>query len=567
MPGSARRARQLPRPEPAGAQQFTANVVCNQNPAHAPELERFAWWQRGVVYQIYPRSFQDSNGDGIGDLCGLCERLDYLVDLGVDAIWISPIYPSPMADFGYDVSNHTDVDPMFGDLAAFDRLVAETHRRGLRIILDYVPNHTSDQHPWFLESRASGDSPKREWYIWRDARPDGAPPNNWISEFGGSGWEWDAATGQYYYHAFLKEQPDLNWRNPEVARAMLDVMRFWLDRGVDGFRVDAVHHLIEAEHLRDNPLNPAWRKGDSPARRLARLYSLDQEETHGAIAAMRRLSDSYGGDRLLIGEASLPIDQLMRYYGVSDPGFHLPFNFHLIKSPWKADMIARLIEDYEGALPRDGWPNWVLGNHDRPRVATRIGARQARVAAMLLLTVRGTPTIYQGEELGMADVPIPPDRVQDPWEKNVPGLGLGRDPERTPMQWDLTRNAGFTNNEPWLPVASNYLDVNVKTLSAEPYSMLSLYKTLIRLRRAEPVLSVGVHLWAKADRDVLTFLRQHGERRILVALNLGGEPCRTAISGTGEVMLSTFFDRAGERVRNIVRLRPNEGVVIACADA
>src|SRR5215470_16354592 len=270
----------------------------------------FAWWQRGIIYQIYPRSFQDSNRDGIGDLDGILARLDYLVELGIDAIWISPIFPSPMADFGYDISDYTAIDPQFGNLAGFDRLVAAVHRHGLKIILDYVPNHTSDQHPWFRASRSSRRDPKRDWYVWRDGKADGSPPNNWISEFGGSAWQWDEATGQYYYHAFLKEQPDLNWRNPQVAEAMLAVMRFWLDRGVDGFRVDAIHHLIEAEHLRDNPPNPDWREGESPARSLTRLYSLDQAETHTAIGEMRALADTYE-DRVLIGEASLPIDQLM----------------------------------------------------------------------------------------------------------------------------------------------------------------------------------------------------------------------------------------------------------------
>src|SRR5690349_20805438 len=278
------------------------------------------WWQTGIVYQVYPRSFQDSNGDGIGDLNGILSRLDYLVELGIDAVWISPIFPSPMADFGYDVSNYTDIDPLFGTLAEFDALVAAAHARGLKVILDFVPNHTSDQHPWFVASRASRDNDKRDWYIWHDGKPDGSAPNNWISEFGGSAWSLDAPTGQYYYHAFLKEQPDLNWRNPAVRAAMLDVLRFWLDRGVDGFRVDAIHHLIEAEHLKDNPPNPDWREGQSPARALARLYSLDQDETHDCIAEMRALADTYP-ERVLIGEASLPIEQLMAYYGVERPGF------------------------------------------------------------------------------------------------------------------------------------------------------------------------------------------------------------------------------------------------------
>ena len=522
----------------------------------------FAWWQTGIVYQIYPRSFQDSNGDGVGDLKGIVDRLDHLADLGVDAVWISPIYPSPMADFGYDITDYTSIHTLFGDLECFDHLVAETHRRGLKIILDYVPNHTSDQHPWFLESRSSRTNPKRDWYIWRDAKPNGEPPNNWIAEFGGSAWEWDEASGQFYYHAFLREQPDLNWRNPQVQRAMLDVLRFWLDRGVDGFRVDAIHHLIEAEHLRDNPPNPDWRPGMSPARRLARLYSLDQDETHDMIAAMRAVADSYG-DRVLIGEASLPIEQLMAYYGVSAPGFHLPFNFHLIKALWQPEGVARLVETYEGALPRDAWPNWVLGNHDRPRVSTRIGSKQARVAAMLLLTLRGTPTIYQGEELGMADVPIPPDRVQDPWEKNVPGLGLGRDPQRTPMQWDASPNAGFTNGEPWLPIAKDYVNVNVNKQSSQASSMLSLYRALIRLRRSEAALSVGVHIKARGAGDVLMVERQHRDRRLLIALNFGSRLQRVPLEGPGVILLSTHLDRTNEETGGTIQLRPNEGLVIA----
>ncbi|MEA2934893.1 MAG: alpha-glucosidase [Variibacter sp.] len=527
--------------------------------------EHFAWWQRGIVYQIYPRSFQDSNGDGVGDLEGIISRLDYLVGLGVDAVWISPIFPSPMADFGYDVSDFTNVHPLFGDLAAFDRLLAEAHARGIRVLLDLVPNHTSDQHPWFEQSRASRDNPKRDWYIWRDGKGDGGPPNNWVSEFGGSAWEWDEATRQYYYHAFLKEQPDLNWRNPEVRAAMYEVMRFWLDRGVDGFRVDAIHHLFEAEHLRDNPLNPEWRDGMSPARRLVRLYSLDQHETHEVIAEMRTIAEEYDGDRVLIGEASLPIEQLMAYYGEDLDGFHLPFNFHLIKTEWRPELIAALIDAYEGALPTGAWPNWVLGNHDRARVASRVGLGQARVAAMLLLTLRGTPTIYQGEEIGMRDVPILPDQVQDPWEKNVPGLGLGRDPERTPMQWDGGVNAGFTKGKPWLPVDRDYANVNVGRLNDRPESMLSFYKALIKLRRTHPVLSIGGHLRTSVQGSVLVFERFFGKRRITIALNFSSTPQEVLLSSAPRnILLSTHLDRT-ERVGEVLELRADEGVVLAAA--
>jgi alpha-glucosidase len=523
----------------------------------------FAWWQRGVIYQVYPRSFQDSNGDGVGDLPGILSRLDHLVDLGVDAIWISPIYPSPMADFGYDVSDYCDVHPLFGSLEDFDRLVAAAHGRGLRVILDYVPNHCSDHHPWFVESRASRDNPKRDWFVWRDPAPDGGPPNNWLSEFGGPAWTFDPATGQYYYHAYLPEQPDLNWRNPEVTDAMLDVLRFWLARGVDGFRVDAIHHLIEDAHLRDNPPNPDWRPGMSPARSVLRAHTMDQPEVHDAIAAMRRVADSYPGERLLIGEAYLPIDKLMAYYGRDGGGFQLPFNFHLISTPWTATAISILIEAYERALPSGGWPNWVLGNHDRSRVASRLGEPQARVAAMLLLTLRGTPTLYQGEEIGMTDVPIPPDKVQDPWEKNVPGLGFGRDPVRTPMQWDAGPQAGFSTTEPWLPLAEDHRTVNVAAQASDPRSMLSLHRALIALRRSQPALAIGAYGKIAAEGDVLVFERHHAERRVLVALNLGDGSQTVERWAAGErVLLSTYLDRAGETVGRALALRPNEGVVI-----
>jgi alpha-glucosidase len=364
------------------------------------------WWARGVVYQIYPRSFQDSNGDGIGDLAGIIERLDYLVWLGVDAIWLSPIYPSPMADFGYDVADYCDIDPMFGTLADFDRLIAATHDRGLKLILDLVPNHTSDQHPWFRESRASRNNPKRDWYLWRDPAPDGGPPNNWLSHFGGSGWEFDAATGQYYYHAFLKEQPDLNWRNPAVVAAMQDAMRFWLERGIDGFRVDVIWQVVKDDQFRDNPPNPDFVEGQYHYSRLRPIYTADRPEVHEVVAGMRRVIDAYA-DRVLIGEIYLPIERLVAYYGENLRGAHLPFNFQLIHAAWNARGIDRLIREYEALLPQGGWPNWVLGNHDNRGIATRVGVAQARVAALLLLTLRGTPTMYYGDELGMQDVPIP----------------------------------------------------------------------------------------------------------------------------------------------------------------
>jgi alpha-glucosidase len=520
------------------------------------------WWQRGVVYQIYPRSFMDSNGDGTGDLPGITSRLDYLEWLGVDAIWISPIFPSPMADFGYDVSNYTDVEPLFGSLSDFDRLVDEAHRRDMRIILDYVPNHTSDQHPWFLESRASRDSARRDWHMWRDARPDGGPPNNWLGSFGGSAWEWDAATSQFYYHAYLKEQPDLNWWNPAVQAAMYDVLRFWLDRGVDGFRIDALRQVVKDRQLRDNPPNPEWTPGENPYHSLLPIYSTDQPELMDIIHHFREVADEYE-DRVLIGELWLPIERLVAYYGREGRGLHLPFNFHLILTPWKARLISALIETYEAALPAGAWPNWVLGNHDRSRVASRVGPAQARVAAMLLLTLRGTPTLYNGDEIGMHDVPIPPALVQDPFERNVPGLGLGRDPERTPMQWDAGDYAGFSTTTPWLPLADDYTVVNVATQRQDPRSMLALHRQLIAVRRSTPALSIGSYVRAYTDDGVLVYVREAEGQRVFVALNLSSRPRELAWSSDAgsRIILSTQLDRE-EDVGSRLELRADEGVII-----
>jgi alpha-glucosidase len=515
------------------------------------------WWQRGIVYQVYPRSFMDSDGDGIGDLAGVLSRLDYLRELGVDALWLSPIYPSPMKDFGYDVADYTGVDPVFGTLVDFDRLVEASHARSLKVILDFVPNHSSDRHPWFLESRASRESAKRDWYLWRDPAPGGGPPNNWLSNFGGSAWQFDPATGQYYYHAFLPEQPDLNWRNPEVVAAMLGVLRFWLERGVDGFRVDVLWHLVKDEGFADNPANPDWREGMDPYHALVPLYSSDRPEVHGIVRHMRALLDQYG-ERVLIGEIYLPLERLVQYYGVDLQGAHLPFNFQLLSVPWNARELARLVAEYERLLPKGAWPNWVLGNHDRPRIASRVGPAQARVAAMLLLTLRGTPTLYYGDELGMQNVPIPPEAVQDPFEKNVPGMGFGRDPVRTPMQWSAAPHAGFTTGTPWLPVSSDRETVNVDAQRADPKSMLSLHRRLIALRRAEPALQLGRFQLLETSGDVLAYLRED----FLVALNLGATPQRAPLPRAGAIVLSTHLDRAEERVAGTLQLRPDEGLIV-----
>jgi alpha-glucosidase len=520
------------------------------------------WWKRGVIYQVYPRSFQDSDGDGVGDLEGIRSRLGHLQDLGVDAVWISPVFKSPMADFGYDVSDYRAIDPLFGGLNDLDALIAEAHARGLKLILDLVPNHTSEQHPWFVESRASRDNPKRDWYIWRDARPDGSPPNNWIANFGGSAWEWDAGTGQFYYHAYLKQQPDLNWRNREVRAAMLDVMRFWLDRGVDGFRVDVMWHLIKDDQFRDNPPNPAWRAGMPGSERLLEFYSTDRPEVHEVVSQMRRVIDAWP-DRVLIGEIYLPLQQLVTYYGPNLGEAQLPFNFALIKAAWTAEEIGRIIREYEKLLPEGAWPNWVLSNHDRPRLASRVGPAQARNAAMLLLTLRGTPTLYYGDEVGLEQVPIPPERVQDPWGISEPELG--RDPCRTPMPWDASVSAGFTSGRPWLPLNQDWKTRNVAAERADPGSMLNLYRDLLALRRSSPALSLGDYLELRASDGVLAYERRGGGQRMLAALNLTSEPRSVCLPAdvAWRPVLRTAGRVSGPPAQSPVMLGPDDGVVLS----
>jgi alpha-glucosidase len=539
------------------------------------------WWQRGVVYQIYPRSFQDSNGDGIGDLAGVIDRLDYLRDtLPVEAIWLSPFYPSPMADFGYDVADYVDIDPIFGDLATFDRLVEEAHGRDIRIIIDFVPNHTSDQHPWFLESRSSRDNPKRDWYVWRDPKPDGSPPNNWLAVFGGRAWEWDEHTGQYYLHSFLKEQPDLNWRNPEVKAAMFDVVRFWLERGVDGFRIDVAYAIMKDPELRDNPPNPDLPPGTSGRDYGTQLHVHDMKhpDLHQVYRDLRRLLDAYSGERprVMIGEIHVyEWPEWATYYGQNLDEFHLPFNFGLIALevlgrplPWGAATVRTVVGAIEAATGVvGGWPNYVLGNHDTHRIASRVGPEGARLAMMLLLTLRGTPTLYQGDELGMHDVEIPPDRIQDPFELMTPGLGFGRDPERTPMQWDAGPNAGFcaAGVEPWLPIADDYREVNAATELTEPRSILALTRALLELRRNHPALHSGSYRPLDGvPEDCFVYEREADGERFLVALNFGGEEREVVVpAGRGaRHRVSTYMDGQEPTNDSALRLRPHEGLLL-----
>lgn len=517
------------------------------------------WWKKGVVYQVYPRSFMDSDGDGIGDLAGIESRLHHFTELGIDAIWISPIYPSPMADFGYDITDYCDIDPIFGTLADFDRLLAAAHGCGLRVLMDFVPSHTSDRHPWFTESRAARSSARRDWYIWRDARPDGTPPNNWISEFGGPAWTWDEGTGQYYLNIYLPEQPALNWRNPKVREALYGAMRFWFDRGVDGFRIDAVEHMVPDALLRDNPPNPDWVKSMGPALSHVGFYTKHQPEVIEIAADMRRIARSYPQEKLLIGEVYGRLDQVLAYYGANLGGFHLPFNFQLLGADWSPKTIAGIVERYEDALPEGAWPNWVLGNHDRARIASRIGSRQARVAAMLLLTLRGMPTIYQGEELGMEDVRIPPERVVDPWEKNVPGEGLGRDPVRTPLAWKKGPSGGFTTGEPWLPIDSR-AGLSVAEQRGDNGSVFHLYRRLLDLRRQEAALHVGTYGTLSVGDTVYCYERRHGDRRLAIALNFSEEPQPLPVEGEPLISTASYIGEVPSEI-----LLPAEGRVIVLA--
>jgi alpha-glucosidase len=515
-------------------------------------------WLAGVIYQIYLRSFRDSNGDGVGDLAGVTEKLDYLQWLGVTGVWLTPFYPSPLLDSGYDAADFTDVHPTFGTLEDFDHLVSAAHQRDLKVIVDFVPNHTSDQHPWFQNSRSSRQSSHRGWYLWHDPAPDGGPPNNWLSEYGESAWQWDETTGQYYQHSFLKEQPDLNWRNGEMRDAVWSALRFWLNRGIDGVRIDALPWLIKDEHWRNHPPNPDYHEGLPPRDKLVPVFSQDQPGVEQVIQEMRAIVNQYP-DRVMLGEIRLPVERYPSYYRA---GLHFPFNYQLTGADQNPLIIRRMIDRYEGLLGPGQWPNWFLGTHDESRVITRLGEARARTAAMLALTLRGTGVVYYGEEIGMHDVPIPPERITDSYARLLPQFKLGRDPQRTPMQWSSDMNGGFTSGEPWLPVADDYARTNVEALRDDPTSILTLYRRLIALRRHEAFRS-GHYVPDAITSDGLAFRRESEERRFLVALNYADHEIRLSSSvAVGRIELSTALDRDNERVERQIALRANEGLVI-----
>jgi len=488
------------------------------------------WWRGAVIYQVYPRSFADSNGDGTGDLAGIVGKLDYIASLGVDAIWISPFFRSPMRDFGYDISDYRDVDPIFGTLEDFDRLVAQAHRRGLRVILDQVMSHTSDEHPWFRKSRESRTNGKADWYVWADAKPDGTPPNNWLSLFGGSAWQWEPRRGQYYLHNFLASQPDLNYHHPAVTTQMLEEAEFWLKRGVDGFRLDAINYCFHDRLLRDNPPKaPELRRGrgfttDNPYAAQIHLYDNTQPENLGLLERIRGLMDRYPGTTTL-GEIGCENQlEVTAQYTAGDSRLHMAYSFELLSDDFSPEQVRRVVE----SLPGDCWPCWAIGNHDVRRVATRWSgggadpAPRAKLLNALLLSLRGTVCSYQGEELGLSEADLPREALQDPYGITFWPTFKGRDGCRTPLPWTSDgESCGFSSGRPWLPVPDEHRARAVSVQEQDPGSVLNAYRAFLRFRQAHPALRHGSIRFLEAPADTLCFLREHGDQAIFCAFNFG----------------------------------------------
>jgi alpha-glucosidase len=516
-----------------------------------------------VLYQIYPRSYMDANGDGIGDLRGITSRLDYLQWLGVDGIWLDPISVSPNDDWGYDVSDYVDVDPALGTLADADELIEEAARRDIRVILDLVPNHTSDRHPWFVDARSSRDARYRDWYVWADGR-DGGPPNNWVNTFnpGAPAWTFDEQSGQYYLNNFLPTQPDLNWWNEDVRAAFDDIFRFWYDRGVAGFRLDVAHQIIKDEQLRDNPPATEADHWYVQLRGQRQEYNTGRPEVHDVLKRWRKLADGYDPPRILVGETYVFDPELLaEFYGDGDE-VNLAFNLMFLHAHFTADELRSNVEIAERVMPDDAWPTWTAGNHDNRRFPTRWcrgDERKMRAAMVVLMGLRGTPFLYYGDEIGMEDADVPVERVLDPVGK-MHGPRLGRDPERAPMQWTDEPGAGFTDAgvEPWLPFG-DASRANVARQQLDPDSMLSLTRDLIGLRDALPELRRGTYATHPSSTGGL-WAWDRGERT-LVACNLGDEPA-TVADVTGAVRVSTIRARDAERVAGSLHLEPWEAVIV-----
>lgn len=476
-----------------------------------------------ILYEVYPRSFLDTTGNGYGDLNGVTQKLGYLKELGINAIWLTPFFPSPMKDGGYDITDYCGVDREFGTVEDFRSLVLEAHKKHIKIIIDLVVNHTSDQHPWFIQSRSSKNNPKRDWYIWKDP-VDGGVPNNWKSVFEPTPWEFDAKTGQYYFHSFLKEQPDLNWANPEVMQVVKDIMKFWMDMGVDGFRLDAVNYFWKDQRFPDEPKDPAYKKGKiQPFYELKHIYMRDQKEIFSIIKELASFAADYA-DAVLITEAYLnqkgvdAIPVYKQYYNAIKSKNIIPFNFEFIRIPWTADSYKQFVTAYLSALDVGEVPSFVFGNHDKPRIATRLGAEHARAAAVLMLTLPGIPVVYYGEELGMEDVNIPKEMIHDTKEYTSPGFG--RDPVRTPMQWTDGQYAGFSKSKPWLPLEDINQTRNVKVQRKDPYSMMNLYKTLLHLRVSHKALRDGAYnVFETGSKDVFSYIRSTKKEHVLIIIN------------------------------------------------
>jgi alpha-glucosidase len=517
------------------------------------------WWRDGVLYQLYPRSFRDSDGDGVGDIPGIVERLDHLEWLGIDGLWLNPTFPSPNADWGFDVADYRGVHPDFGTLEDLDRLVEEAGRRGIRVLLDLVPNHSSDAHPWFAESRSSRDNPKRDWYVWADPADDGGPPNNWLSAFGGPAWTLDESTGQYYLHNFDPGQPDLNWWSEDVRREFEDILRFWFDRGIAGFRIDVAHGIVKDRELRDNPPAGPEDSFDEQAIGQRRIMSFHQPEVHDVFRSWRAIADERDDPPVLVGETwALDLERLAQFYGEDDE-LHLAFNFFFTESPFEADALAEVVAETERLVPPESWPVWTLSNHDISRFPTRWAAGdadKAKLALMMLLTLRGTPVLYYGDELAMTDTPVPDEALLDPQrlEHKPP-----RDPYRTPMPWNAGPGHGFTENgaRPWLPFGDHSL-VNVEAERADPASPLNLAHDLIALRRERTDLHAGGYERLDSPPGAWLFRRGDGH---LVALNLTDGPV-TFEGASGRVLISTDRSRDGEAAAPGLELGPWQGAVL-----
>ena len=521
------------------------------------------WWKSAIIYQCYPRSFQDSNGDGSGDLAGVTSRVQYLKDLGIKAVWLNPIFTSPQKDNGYDISNYTSIDPLYGTLADFNNLLDALHREGMYLILDFVPNHTSSDHPWFNESRSSVDSAKRDWYVWAKPAQGGGPPNNWLSVFGGSAWSLDNISGQYYLHQFSDFQPDLNYRNPEVVSAMQSVLSFWLDLGVDGFRVDAVKYLLEDPYLRNETLDPTFSNETCNVSVPSCLYNslvhnltTDYPGLHDITRGWRKLLGSYS-NKFMVAEAYDPIDVVVQYYGTNGDEFDFPFNFFLLgNNNWTASAVGSIIATWLDNMPSGAWANWVLGNHDNPRIASKAGLYLARALNVLLLSLPGTPTTYYGEEIMMTNVVVPPNQTQDVYQ--------GRDQERTPMQWTDGPNAGFTTGSPWLPLATNYTTYNVLNESQSNSSMLSLYTQLAFLR--QQFISFDYSL-DSIEGNVLSFHRYDKSSCVdyLIVINFSNESTAVGVKSPPlhpQLLLSSMLDKSGPIDLSSLSVRGGEALVI-----